>query len=153
ISTLTVSAAVSLSKNGVSDCVAKPLCSMCCGGVIFSVSPYIVDSEGDRFPPWQLRHRRPQWRSITFSVSSPPEVSPVRSVLLPMMALCTLAAVVAPARADDPLVEKVRSAIENGKTYLLGKQRLNDGSWEVSVSHPGGETSLAILALLTAGVP
>src|SRR5262249_36623663 len=51
------------------------------------------------------------------------------------------------------VVGKVRRAMENGKTYLLGKQRLNDGSWEVSVSHPGGETSLAILALLTAGVP
>jgi hypothetical protein len=70
-----------------------------------------------------------------------------------MMALGVLAATAVPARAEDPLVEKVRSAIENGKTFLLGKQRLKDGSWEVSVSHPGGETSLAILALLTAGVP
>jgi hypothetical protein len=78
------------------------------------------------------------------------EVPVMRFVLFPLVVLAILAA---PVRAEDPLVEKVRSAIENGKTFLLGKQRPNDGSWEVSVSHPGGETSLAILALLTAGVP
>ena len=59
----------------------------------------------------------------------------------------------APARGDDPLVEKVRKSINDGKGYLLGQQRPN-GSWEISAgdaAHPGGATSLAILALLTAG--
>jgi hypothetical protein len=59
-----------------------------------------------------------------------------------------------PLRAEDPLVEKVRRAIKDGKGFLLGQQRKN-GSWEISggdVQHPGGATSLALLALLTAGV-
>ena len=57
------------------------------------------------------------------------------------------------ARGDDPLVEKVRKSIHDGKGYLLGQQRPN-GSWEISAgdaAHPGGATSLAILALLNAG--
>ena len=59
----------------------------------------------------------------------------------------------APARGDDPLVEKVRLAIKHGTGHLLGQQRDN-GSWEIgnnAVSYPGGETSLALLALITAG--
>ncbi|MGH7172755.1 MAG: DUF4159 domain-containing protein, partial [Gemmataceae bacterium] len=59
----------------------------------------------------------------------------------------------APARGDDPLVEKVRKSIRDGKGWLLGKQRDN-GSWEISAAdtqHPGGATSLAVLALLNAG--
>jgi hypothetical protein len=72
------------------------------------------------------------------------------SILL--VAILLLAAAV-PARGDDPLVEKVRLAIKHGKGYLLGQQRDN-GSWEISgyaVKYPGGETSLALLALVTAG--
>jgi hypothetical protein len=64
-----------------------------------------------------------------------------------------LLTVAAPARSEDPLVEKVRLAIKNGKGYLLGQQRDN-GSWEnnaFGVQMPGGGTSLALLALLTAG--
>ena len=78
----------------------------------------------------------------------------MRSALLSMMVLGVLATA-APARAADPLVEKVRKAIDDGKTYLLGQQRRDDGSWEIggnAVQHRGGQTSLAILALLTAGV-
>ncbi len=72
------------------------------------------------------------------------------SLLIVVFLLATPAA---PARGEDPLVERVRLAIKNGKGYLLGRQRDN-GSWEndaAVLSHKGGETSLAILALLTAG--
>jgi hypothetical protein len=72
---------------------------------------------------------------------------------LPSSIVSILLLVAAPARGDDPLVEKVKTAINRGKSYLIGKQRDN-GSWEISagdVGHPGGATSLALLALLTAG--
>jgi hypothetical protein len=88
------------------------------------------------------------------SVFPPPEVFAMRSALLSMMVLGGLATA-APARAADPLVEKVRKAIDDGKAYLLGQQRRDDGSWEIggnAVQHRGGQTSLAILALLTSGV-
>ncbi|HEY7159336.1 MAG TPA: DUF4159 domain-containing protein [Gemmataceae bacterium] len=78
----------------------------------------------------------------------------MRFALLPLVVLAVLATT--PARAEDALVEKVRNSIENGKTYLLGQQRRGDGSWEIgghAVSHSGGQTSLVMLALLTAGVP
>jgi len=75
-------------------------------------------------------------------------------LLPPTIALTLLVMTSAPARADDPLVEKVRMSIRQGKDYLLGQQRDN-GSWEINaadVGHPGGATSLALLALLTSGV-
>jgi hypothetical protein len=59
-----------------------------------------------------------------------------------------------PAPAEDELVEQVRKAIEAGVAKLRAEQR--GGTWEVgaeSVAYPGGMTSLALLALLTAGVP
>jgi len=70
-----------------------------------------------------------------------------------LMVAFLLETVAAPARGEDPLVERVRLAIKNGKGYLLGRQR-DSGSWEndaAVLSHKGGETSLAILALITAG--
>ncbi|MHB1423273.1 MAG: DUF4159 domain-containing protein [Gemmataceae bacterium] len=69
------------------------------------------------------------------------------------MVAIVLVMAAAPARGDDPLVEKVRLAIKHGTGYLLGQQRDN-GSWEISgyaVKYSGGETSLALLALITAG--
>ncbi len=78
----------------------------------------------------------------------------MRFLLPPMVALSLLAMTSVPARADDPLVEKVRVSIRQGKDYLLGQQRDN-GSWEIAaadVAHPGGATSLALMALLTSGV-
>ncbi len=57
--------------------------------------------------------------------------------------------------AREPLVEQVRKAIQGGIKYLRSKQ-LADGSWEIdefSKVRPGGWTSLALLALLNAGVP
>jgi hypothetical protein len=80
----------------------------------------------------------------------------MRSVLLPAMVLSLLGTAGPPARADDPLVEKVKLSIDNGKKYLLGQQRRENGSWETtghSLGYPGGTTSLVMLALLTAGVP
>ncbi len=79
----------------------------------------------------------------------------MRFVLLPALALTLLATAVAPVRAEDPLVEKVRKSIDDGRRYLLG-QRRESGSWEIgaaTVAYPGGATSLVLLALLTAGVP
>src|SRR5262249_49093817 len=60
-----------------------------------------------------------------------------------------------PAKKADPQAEKVRQAVQDGIKYLRGKQ-LEDGSWEVDLfgrRYPGGWTSLALLALLNAGVP
>src|SRR5581483_3317988 len=77
----------------------------------------------------------------------------MRSRLSLLMVAILLGMAATPALAEDALVEKVRLAIKNGKGYLLGQQRDN-GSWENNASalhHPGGATSLAILALLTAG--
>jgi hypothetical protein len=79
----------------------------------------------------------------------------MRRVLLLVLAALVLVTV-PPARADDPLVEKVRQSIEDGKRFLLGQQRQANGSWETDAAHvayPGGSTSLVLLALLTAGVP
>jgi hypothetical protein len=66
--------------------------------------------------------------------------------------------VVMPARPtapeDDALVDRVRKSIDDGVRYLRGKQR--QGNWEIggdTVTYPGGWTSLALLALLNAGVP
>jgi hypothetical protein len=56
---------------------------------------------------------------------------------------------------SEPLVEKVRKAIQGGIKYLRSQQ-LADGSWEIyqiSTLQPGGTTALALLALLNAGVP
>ncbi len=73
---------------------------------------------------------------------------------MPMVfVLILLATTTTGVRGDDPLVERVKTAIHRGKGYLIGKQRDN-GGWEISagdVNHRGGATSLALLALLTAG--
>jgi hypothetical protein len=80
-------------------------------------------------------------------------------------ALLSLAAVVlpglvpavapAPPRPEDALDERVRDAIRWGVKYLREQER--DGKWEADAP-PGmmfisGQTSLALLALLSAGVP
>lgn len=63
--------------------------------------------------------------------------------------------------AGDPLVEKVRKAIDRGKDYLNSQKKevldQKQAHWESNigarVNHPGGWTSLALLALLNSGVP
>jgi hypothetical protein len=65
----------------------------------------------------------------------------------------------APAKAEEPLVEKVRAALVKGTDYLKSKQKDEGGGrydWEndeLSVLQKGGSSTLAMLALLTAGVP
>jgi hypothetical protein len=73
--------------------------------------------------------------------------------------LAALLLLVAPAAAkpdEDTPGEKVRLAIQAGIKYLRD-QEAGRGHWENNtigrVSHPGGQTSLALLALLNAGVP
>jgi hypothetical protein len=59
-----------------------------------------------------------------------------------------------PASAGGKFVEQVRKAVDAGIAKLRAEQR--GGTWEIgseSVAYPGGMTSLALLALLTAGVP
>jgi hypothetical protein len=51
---------------------------------------------------------------------------------------------------EPPLVDQVRKAIVLGVDYLKAQER--DGRWEKNVIQPGGETSLALLALLNCGV-
>jgi hypothetical protein len=59
------------------------------------------------------------------------------------------------ARKQEPLAEQVKRAISRGVKFLRQTQRA-DGSWEIDVAvvaNRGGETSLALLALLNCGVP
>ena len=52
--------------------------------------------------------------------------------------------------------EQVRTAIDRGVKFLKGNQKSAEGNWEageLSASHRGGQTALALLALLNAGVP
>lgn len=57
-------------------------------------------------------------------------------------------------RQQEPLVEQVRKAIAGGVQFLREKE--NNGSWEASDTYsglyPGGASSIAVLALLNAGV-
>ncbi|HKB03502.1 MAG TPA: DUF4159 domain-containing protein [Gemmataceae bacterium] len=80
--------------------------------------------------------------------------------LLILSALAVLLLVpAAPARAEEPLVQKVRTSLDQGIKYLKGKQTPQGGdtwNWEndtLTVLQPGGSSCLAMLALLTAGVP
>jgi hypothetical protein len=58
-------------------------------------------------------------------------------------------------KPKEPLVQQVRKAIDAGVRYLRDQEKGN-GNWEAvdkaSVAMPGGWTSLAMLALLNAGV-
>jgi hypothetical protein len=63
------------------------------------------------------------------------------------------------ARAEEPLVQKVRTSLDKGITYLKSQQKHQGGdkyNWEndtLNLLQPGGTSSLSMLALLTAGVP
>ncbi len=75
-------------------------------------------------------------------------------LLTATVALLVVTPVWPAAPEDDALVDRVRKAIDSGVTFLRTQQR--QGNWEVggdTVNRPGGWTSLALLALLNAGVP
>src|SRR6266508_3213137 len=57
------------------------------------------------------------------------------------------------AQKEEPLVNRVRDAIDRGVQYLRDVERGN-GHWETdgTVARPGGFSSLAMLALLHSGV-
>ncbi len=81
-----------------------------------------------------------------------------RMVTVAFVSTSLLGALAPAARADggkEPLVERVRKAIDRGVQFLRDQQT-NDGNWEVdgiqSETWQGGWTSLAMLALLNAGV-
>jgi hypothetical protein len=52
----------------------------------------------------------------------------------------------------EPLVQQVKRAIDRGVQFLRQKQRPG-GSYEVDLVKEGGQTALAVIALLNAGVP
>ena len=70
-----------------------------------------------------------------------------------------LFAPVSSARAEEPLVKKVRTSLNKGIDYLKGQQKdqgAGKWNWEndtLTLLQPGGSSCLAMLALVTAGVP
>jgi hypothetical protein len=76
-------------------------------------------------------------------------------ILVLVLALGAIVPLNAAEKPKEPLVEQVRKAIEAGIRYLRDQERGN-GNWEAvdkaSVGMKGGWTSLAMLALLNAGV-
>jgi hypothetical protein len=80
----------------------------------------------------------------------------MRSLVAGLLAtVLVLSPLVSAAAAEEPLVKQVSQAIDKGKTYLYGIGK-DKGNWEVdtlSATQEGGWTSLALLALLNAGVP
>jgi hypothetical protein len=60
-----------------------------------------------------------------------------------------------PPKTDEPLGERVRTAIQAGVRYLRDQEggRGQFGKSDVAMIYPGGVTALATLALLDAGVP
>ncbi len=80
-------------------------------------------------------------------------------LLIPGFIILSLLLVSVPAptaeRSADPLVDQVQQAIKKGKDYLiLYKTEVGQNlvHWEKGTQHPGGYTSLALLALLNCGV-
>src|SRR5712692_3146704 len=77
----------------------------------------------------------------------------LNAILAAALAFCPIAR--AADKPREPLVERVRKAIDAGVRYLRDQEKGN-GNWEAvdkaSVSMPGGWSSLAMLALLNAGV-
>jgi hypothetical protein len=77
--------------------------------------------------------------------------------LIFVVSLLSIALLTVPVHADDPdeedLAPKVRKAIDRGMKYLRGLQ--HNGEWEHQglADKPGAVTTLAVLALLHAGMP
>src|SRR5438876_696579 len=81
----------------------------------------------------------------------------VPASLVLLTSLAVLPAVVPAAgqpAKTEPLVDQVRTAIDNGVRYLKKEER-GRGEWETglyAIPKPGGSTALALLALLNCGV-
>jgi Domain of unknown function (DUF4159) len=86
---------------------------------------------------------------------------PTSGVVSMRRILCACLVVLLPvtARAEEPLVEKVRRALDRGVQYLKSQQvdrGAGQWNWEndsLTFLIPGGSSCLAMLALKTAGVP
>ncbi len=82
----------------------------------------------------------------------------MRRLLIPSLAIM-LFVPVRSSQAEEPLVNKVRVSLERGIEYLKGEQKdrgAGKWNWEddaLTLLQPGGASSLAMLALVTAGVP
>src|SRR5438874_5481366 len=79
----------------------------------------------------------------------------ISAMLVSAIAVCALLPIQAADKPKEPLVEHVRKAIQAGVRYLRDQEK-GTGNWEgvdkASVGMRGGWTSLALLALLNAGV-
>src|SRR5262249_35417249 len=86
-----------------------------------------------------------------------PRMSSSRRWITPLLAGFLLLPATIPAqnRPEEPLVERVRAAIEKAVRYLKNVEK-GTQKWEqdplVASARPGGESALALLALLNAGV-
>src|SRR2546423_15101936 len=79
----------------------------------------------------------------------------MRQPICAVIATVALTALLPASAQEEPLVVKVKASIDRGVRYLKEIQR-PDGSWEVNLADGrmhGGWSSLALLALLNAGVP
>ena len=77
----------------------------------------------------------------------------MRSLLAGVVLVVLLPLASAAEQNKDPLVKKVSNAIDQAKGFLM--TRAEGGHWDSDIadkSYPGGRTSLALLALLNAGV-
>ncbi len=72
------------------------------------------------------------------------------------LALLLTLGIAAPTNAEEPLVNKVKSAIDNGVRFLreLENEKGNfEHTWMYANQRKGGVTALAVVALLNCGVP
>lgn len=68
-----------------------------------------------------------------------------------LLGVIALAAVPSPSSAADVSAEQVRAAVQKGIAQLRSKQD-NKGGWGSGASYGGGNTALAVLAMLNSGV-
>ncbi|MEZ6141962.1 MAG: DUF4159 domain-containing protein [Zavarzinella sp.] len=77
----------------------------------------------------------------------------------PLICLLTISMFAGSASAEEALAARVRQSMDRGIKFLKEQQRFGGGDrwdWEsstITVAQPGGPSCLAMLALLTAGVP
>jgi len=95
----------------------------------------------------------------TVALVLPPRQLPSTAAMAPVPARAVAAPaalVLAAPAAEEPLVNKVKTAIDNGVRYLreLENERGNfEHTWVYATTRKGGVTALAVVALLNSGVP